>query len=87
MWQFGILVGLAILDAAVGLYVLHRLALWLEARGHLFYLHKKPSTGGGNALMPFQELVQPSVKHVYRMKEEKRKGEQDPGEKEPEAPG
>ena len=36
---------IAAVSALVALYGLHRLALWLEARGWLYYIHKKPARG------------------------------------------
>ena len=33
---------LAVVAGAAALYGLHRLCLWLEARGHLYYLNKQP---------------------------------------------
>ena len=79
MFELAIVIGLCALDAVLGLYALHRLALWLESRGHLFYLHRRPESSGGSVFAPLQEIIQPSVKHVHHVKDEKRKEQQDPG--------
>lgn len=56
------------LGGVVALYGLHRLALHLEAQGHLYYLHRKPKGGsmlGG--LVAFQKAIEPSTEHVLRV--------------------
>jgi hypothetical protein len=64
---------LALLFAAVPiLYGLHRLGLYLERRDLTYYWHKKPS--GGSAYNPLQELVQPQIRHVIEVGEQ-RQGE------------
>jgi hypothetical protein len=65
------LVALLVLIPAV-LYGLHRLALYLEARDLLYYLHKKPQSGSmSSALGPLQELVQPQIRHVVTVTDER----------------
>jgi hypothetical protein len=61
----------ALAGGAAALYGLHRLCLWLEERGHLYYKYKKPSGGGGWA-GALQEFYQPQVHHVLQVKGEKR---------------
>ena len=69
---------LALLFAAVPiLYGLHRLGLYLERRDLIYYWHKKPS--GGSAYNPLQELVQPQIRHVIEVGEQ-RQGETADGE-------
>jgi hypothetical protein len=59
-----------VLIAAVPvLYGLHRLGLYLESRDIIYYWHKKPS--GGSAYNPLQELVQPQVRHVIEVAEQR----------------
>jgi hypothetical protein len=64
-WIFYLLAGM------IALYALHRLCLHLEARGYVYYWHKKrpPSPGGGNVFLPFQEFVQPQIRHVIEAEE------------------
>ena len=57
------LIAVAIL---VSLYGLHRLCLKLEERGHLFYLHRKSSSGAARMFAPFQEMIDPPVKQVVQ---------------------
>jgi len=66
------------------LYALHRWCLKLEEQGYLYYLHKKPSSGG-SVLNPLQEIVQPQIRYVLEIHDELPiKSEDDRGEgKEP----
>jgi hypothetical protein len=61
----------------VGLYGLHRLCLWLEAHGQLYYWHKQPSGGGGSN--PFHEMIEPQVKHVKQVREQRPAQDHDGG--------
>jgi hypothetical protein len=80
--------GLAVPGGAAALYGLHRLCLWLEERGHLYYKHKKPSGGGGWA-GALQEFIEPHAQHVIQVKEEKRRHaeEEAPGDDDTPADG
>ena len=70
--------------AAAALYGLHRLALWLEARGLLYYRYKKPTSSPASCMAALQQILEPPAKHVFQVKEEKRHpGEQAPGQAEP----
>src|SRR5437867_1480853 len=60
------LVGLA------ALYGLHRLCLWLEERGLLYYKHKKPSSSAASCFVALQQFLEPPSQHVLHVKEEKR---------------
>ena len=71
---------LAVPVGAALLYGMHRLALWLEARGHLYYKHKQPggSAGGFRAL---QDFVDPPSRHVWQVRDERRhRTEEDEGQ-------
>ena len=58
------LIAVAIL---VGLYGLHRLCLRLEERGHLFYLHRKPTRSGAARMFgPLQEIIDPPCRQVVQ---------------------
>ena len=59
---------------AVGIYILHRLALWLEREGWIRYIHNPPSAGdgGGAMLGALQKIYEPQTRHVYELKEQKR---------------
>ena len=58
---------------AVGLFALHKLALWLEREGWIRYLQHPPNAGdgGGAMLGELQKIYEPQTRHVYEMKEHK----------------
>jgi hypothetical protein len=58
--------------AAGALYALHRLALRLEDRGHLYYLNKKPKGGGAGCFVAVQQMIQPQIQHVIHVSAESR---------------
>ncbi len=62
--------GMAILGGLAALYGLHRLALWLEQRGHLYYLHKKPSGSAAGSFVALQKIIEPQSQHVLSIQEE-----------------
>jgi hypothetical protein len=68
-WDILFWCGCAI-GAPVVLYSLHRLALQLEERGHLYYLKKKPRGGGAGSFIAFQRLIEPQIQHVIHVSEE-----------------
>jgi hypothetical protein len=60
-----------------GLYGLHRLALWMEAKGWIYYVKQKPDSSSlGTALLELHQLARPSVKHVQEART-KRTAQQD----------
>ncbi len=66
---------------SVALAGLHRLALWAERRGWIFYKHRKASPGtAGRAFMEVQSLLEPSVKHVIRSERDDMEQEDDAGD-------
>ncbi len=51
---------LAVLALIGLLYVLHRVALWAEGRGWVYYLNSKPSSSTlGNAFLEIQSMIEP----------------------------
>jgi hypothetical protein len=60
--------------AVIGLYTLHRLALWLEREGWIRYVRNPPQAGSGGAaaLGELQQIFEPKTRHVYELKQEKR---------------
>jgi O-acetyl-ADP-ribose deacetylase (regulator of RNase III) len=51
--------------AALALYGLHRLALWMEARGWLYYINSNPSTSTlSQAFLEVQSIMDPGKKIV-----------------------
>ena len=64
---------LLVAAAVVGLWLLHRLALWAERRGWIYYIHKQPSLDTlGSAFLELQQMVEPGKKHVIEAKREQR---------------
>jgi hypothetical protein len=54
-----------------GIYGLHRLGLYLERQGYIYYWHTKPSGGGSSVFAPLQEMTHPQIKHVVEVSDEK----------------
>jgi hypothetical protein len=74
---------LALVPAGIAavLYALHRLCLWLEAKGHLYYWHKKPEGSSPAAcLSALQEIIEPKAKHVFHVKDERRHANEEAGD-------
>jgi hypothetical protein len=61
-----------VLGGAGALYALHRFALYLEERGHLYYLNKKPKGGGAGCFVAFQQMIEPRIQHVIHVSQETR---------------
>jgi len=58
---------------ALGLFGLHRLALWMESRGWIFYLKKRASGGAlASAILQLQQFAEPGAEHILEMKRETR---------------
>ena len=64
---------LIIASGVAALYGLHRLALWLEEHGWLFYKHKKPSSSAVSCFVALQQALEPPIQHVLHVNEEKRR--------------
>ncbi len=68
---------LMVLAAGVGVWLLHRVALWMERRGWIYWTRSGGhSTRAGNALLEVQGLLEPEKRHVIEMKRDVR-GERD----------
>ena len=65
----------------IGLWSLHRLALWAEARGWIYYLRRKASPGtAASAFLEVQSLLDPGNKHVIESRFEDHSEEENSGE-------
>lgn len=54
-----------------GLYGLHRLLLWAERRGWIYYRRQSSSRASvGSAMLEVHALMEPSKKHVLEVREE-----------------
>jgi hypothetical protein len=68
-WTILFWIGSAVAGAA-GLYALHQLALYLEERGHLYYINKKPKSSAIGSFVALQRALEPQVQHVIHVTEE-----------------
>ena len=63
------------------LYLLHRLALWAEDRGWIYYQRRKPSrTALGNAFLEVQAIVEPGKRLLLEARQEQACEEDESGE-------
>jgi hypothetical protein len=61
------------------LYALHRLALWMESRGWIYYRHKSGSSGSlGSAFLEAQALLEPANRHVLEVRRDEQAEADDP---------
>ena len=81
LWSLGVAGGLG------ALYGLHRLGLWMEERGYLYYWHKKPGSRPASSFVALQRAIEPRAEHVLRVDrvyhqagEERASGQGDPQE-------
>jgi len=74
-----VLLWLALIAAA--LYALHRLCLWMESRGWIYYRKSGGySTRAGSAMLEIQSLLQPEKKHLIEMKHDEKANRDAQGE-------
>lgn len=53
------------LGVVAGLYCLHRIGLWAEKRGWIYYRKKHGGSGAlGNVLLEMQAIIEPSKRYV-----------------------
>lgn len=65
---------------AVGLYLLHRVALWAESRGYIFYVNTEPSRSTlGNAFLNAQSLIEPDKQTMAQVAREEQSEEAESG--------
>ena len=62
---------LAIAAGGTAIYGLHRLCLWMEKRGWLYYRTRKPG-GGARSFIALQEFLEPPTRHVFHIEEHPR---------------
>ena len=74
MWWL-LWVGLAV----AGVYGLHRLALWAESRGWIYYRAKRmPPGAAGLAMLEVTSIIDPAAEHIIEeLRAEKARAEQD----------
>ena len=72
---------LAILALIGLLYVLHRVALWAERRGWVYYLNSKPSSSTlGNAFLEIQSMIEPEKRPLVEARKEETVEEDEQGD-------
>lgn len=57
----------AIFGVAAVLYLLHRVALYAERRGWIYYRSKPPRGAGSLAAMEVMKILDPTIEHVIEI--------------------
>ncbi len=66
---------------AIALYGLHRLALWAEERGYIYYLKDQPSPGTlSNAFLETQSILEPDRKAMIEVIRDEHEEQADSGD-------
>jgi hypothetical protein len=67
------------------LYGLHRLGLWMEEKGYIYYWHKKPKGSAAGSFVSLQKMIEPRAEYViqvtrsdHKLGEEKPSGQGSP---------
>jgi hypothetical protein len=65
---------LIIVGAVVGVFLLDRLLLWMEAREWIYWRKRKPKGGGGIAggLTAMHQIVEPDVRYVIEDRDQRK---------------
>ena len=84
LWTF------LVVCAPLAFYGLHRLGLWMEEQGYIYYWHKKPKGGSGGSFVALQKIIEPRAEYViqatrvdHKLGEEKPSGQGDPDQSRP----
>ena len=74
-----------VISGPLVLYGLHRLGLWMEEQGYIYYLHKKPKGSAAGSFVALQKMIEPRAEYViqvtradHKLGEEKPSGQGDP---------
>jgi hypothetical protein len=60
-----------LLVVAVLVFFVHRVALWAEAHGWIYYLRRRPQSSAlGNAFLEVQALIEPEKKQLVEVRKE-----------------
>lgn len=82
-----VLIVLAILGAAAMAYGAHRLLLWMEHRGWVYYRSKGTGSMGASAMFSLNEVFQPAARTAVVEREEQQvRGLRRPSPDEPQRP-
>jgi hypothetical protein len=74
-WAASIIAGLG------GLYGLHKVALWMESRGLIYYVHKKPESSPMGSFIALQKVLEPRAEYVLRAPRAYHRTKQDAGQR------
>ncbi len=65
----------------LALYGLHRLGLWMEDRGYIYYVRKKPTGSAAGSFVALQKIIEPQAQHVIQVARVNHlRGDEVPGE-------
>jgi hypothetical protein len=74
-----------VISSPLMLYGLHRLGLWMEEQGFIYYWHKKPKGSAAGSFVALQRMIEPRAEYViqvthteHKVGEEKPSGQGDP---------
>jgi hypothetical protein len=56
-----------IVGVVLALVGLHRLGLWMEERGYIYYWNKKPKGSAAGSFVAFQKIIEPQARHVIQV--------------------
>ena len=77
-----------VISSPLVLYGLHRLGLWMEDQGYIYYWHKKPKGSAAGSFVALQKMIEPRAEYViqvtradHKLGEEKASGQGDPDRK------
>lgn len=62
--------GAIVVAGPAALYGMHRLALWLEDQGYIYYLRKKPGGSAASCFVALQRNIEPQAQYVQQVREE-----------------
>jgi hypothetical protein len=65
LWRI-VLWTVMVVCACFGFYGLHRLGLWMEDRGYIYYVRKKPTGSAIGSFVALQKIIEPQVQHVIQ---------------------
>ena len=80
LWHLVRVIAFWILVIGVTLYALHRLGLWLERRGWLFYRDRRATTSALGGMLELHALLEPGRRYVIEEQRKEQLEEADAGD-------
>jgi hypothetical protein len=62
-----ILSTILVISGPLVLYGFHRLGLWMEEQGYIYYLHKKPKGSAAGSFVALQKMIEPRAEYVIQV--------------------